>query len=64
MLASVVIKKRFVSDVYIDDISDVKCQFHLIHLEQYFIQQKPDQNRQHLCLHYCVFTSVDIHLLG
>ena len=39
----------FVSDAYMEDITDMKCQIHHLHLEQYFIQQKHDQNWRHLC---------------
>ena len=49
MLVSLVIQKSFVSDVYMDDISGIKYQPYHLHLEQYFIQQRHDQNFQHLC---------------
>ena len=49
MLASLDIHNIFVSDVYMEDIADTKCQLHTIHLEQYYIQQKNDQNFRHLC---------------
>ena len=40
MLLSLVIHNSFISDVYMEDISDITCQIHHLHLEQYFIQQK------------------------
>ena len=53
-----------VSNLYTDYISDMICQLHHLHLEQDYIQQKHDQNCQHLCYHYCVSTSADIYLSG
>ena len=44
-----VIHNSFVSDVYLYNISDMKCQIHHLHLEQYFIQQKHNQNFRYLC---------------
>ena len=49
MLASLIYLNIFVSDIYLDDISSMKCQIHHSHLEKYFIQQKHDINYQHLC---------------
>ena len=49
MLESLVIINSFVTDVYMEYIADMKCQLHHIHMEKYFIQQKRDQNFQHLC---------------
>ena len=49
MLESLVIHHSFFSDVYREDIADIKCQLHHLHLEQYFIQQKHYQNFQHFC---------------
>ena len=34
----------FFTDVYIEDIADMKYQVHRLHFEQYFIQQKYDQD--------------------
>ena len=39
----------FVSDVYMEDTANTKCQLHLLHLEEYFIQQKHDKNFRLLC---------------
>ena len=44
MLTSLVIHNSFVSDVFVGDISDMKCQLCYIYLKQYFIQPKHDQN--------------------
>ena len=41
--------QQFVSDVYMEDIVEMKCQLHHIHLDKYFIYSKHDQKRQHLC---------------
>ena len=38
MLVFLVIHNIFICDVYIEDIADIKCQIHHLHLEQYFIQ--------------------------
>ena len=64
MLASLVILNNFVSDVYMEYIANMKCQLHHIHLVEYLIQQKHDQNVRHLCLHSCVSTSVYVYILG
>ena len=40
VLASFVNIKFFVSDVYMDDISDMTCKLHHFHLEHYFIQKQ------------------------
>ena len=42
MLSYLEILNSFVSDVYMEDIADMICQFHHLQLEQYFIQQKHD----------------------
>ena len=44
-----VIHNSFVSNVYIKDIADMKCHIHHLHSEQYFIEQKHDQNFRHFC---------------
>ena len=49
MLEYLIIHNIFVSGVYMEDIADMKCQLHHIHLEQYFIKPKHDQNFRHLC---------------
>ena len=64
MLLSLLIINSFVSTEYMEFISDMKCQIHCIHLEQYYIQQKYDQKFQYLCQHYCVNTSVIIYSIG
>ena len=40
---------------------DMKYQLLRLHLNQYFIQQKDDQNYQHLCHQLCVYTSAYIY---
>ena len=57
MLLQLVINNGSISDVFMDDISNMKCHFHHLYLKEYFIQQKHDQNCQHLCWHYCVSSS-------
>ena len=37
------------SNVYMDDIADMICHIYHFHLDQYYIQQKHDPNRLHLC---------------
>ena len=44
LLISLVIHKSFVSDKYMEDIDNMKCQPHYSHLEQYLSQSKYDQN--------------------
>ena len=39
MLESLVILDIFVSNVYMEDKSCMKCQLQCLHLEKYFIQQ-------------------------
>ena len=48
-LESLVIHTSCVSDVHMDDTANMKCKIYHLHLEHYFIQQKHDQNLQHLC---------------
>ena len=48
MLVYLVIDNSFVSDVYMDDISKIKCQVHHLHLDQLFIQPRHDENCRHL----------------
>ena len=64
MLAYLLNFNSFFSDVYMDNLADKKCQLHHLHLYKYFIQQTHDKNLQYLCYYYCVYTSVDIYLLG
>ena len=40
VLEYLVILKSFVSDVYMDDIDNMKWQLHYLHLEQTFILQR------------------------
>ena len=49
MLEYLVIHSSFFSGVYMEDIVDMKFQLHHLHLGQYFIQLKHDQNCQYLC---------------
>ena len=63
MLNYLEIYNTFFSDVYSNDISDMKCQLYHLNLEQYLIQQKHNQNFERLCQNYCVSTSFDIYLL-
>ena len=49
MVEYLVINNIFVSDLYMDDIANMKCKLHYLHLEKYFIQQRHDQNFRHLC---------------
>ena len=49
MLASLKIHNRFAYGVYTEDKSDMICQIHHLHVEQYFIQQQHDLNFQYLC---------------
>ena len=44
MSASLVIHNSFASDIYMEDIANMICQLLHLHLEQYFIEQKHDQN--------------------
>ena len=46
VLVSLEIHNGFFSDVYMEDIADIKCQIRHLHLEQYYIEQKNDQNFQ------------------
>ena len=64
MLTSFGFHNSFFSGVYMDDISDMTCQIHHLHLEQYLIQQQYDIHFQHLCYHFFVFTSAGIYTLG
>ena len=43
------IHNKLVTSLLMEDISDVKSQLHHLHFEEYFIQQKKGNNRQHLC---------------
>ena len=63
MLVSLMIHNKFVSDVCMGDIDEIKYHLQHLHLEQYFIQQKYDQNCRHLCYQYYVFTSIFIYSL-
>ena len=47
MLATLVYMNRFVTDVYLYDISNMKFQ-----INQYFNQQQHYQNSQYLCQHF------------
>ena len=49
MLEYLEIHNSFVSDVYMEDISNMLCQFYRLHLEQQFIQQQHYHTRRHLC---------------
>ena len=49
MLACLVIINSFVIDVYMEDIADMKCQIHHIHLEKVFIQKNQENNCRYLC---------------
>ena len=49
MLASLVNNNSFFSDVHMDNIINMICQIHYLHLEIYFIQQKHHINFRHLC---------------
>ena len=49
MLTSLIIHNHFVSDVHMEDMTDMKCQLRHLNLEKYFIQQKHYQNCRHLC---------------
>ena len=40
----------------------MEFQLRRLHLEQYFIQPKQDQNFRNLCCNYCVSTSFDIYI--
>ena len=51
LLEYLIILKSFVSYVYIEDKSYMKYQLHYLHLDQYVIQRKHDQNIRHLCNH-------------
>ena len=44
MLAYLDINNSFVYNVYMDDIVNIICQIHHLHLETYFIQQQHDFN--------------------
>ena len=64
MLAYVVNLNRFVSDVYMDNISNMIYQLHHSHSEQFFNQQQHYENCLHLCYHYCVSTSAYVYTQG
>ena len=57
MLEYLVIHNSSVTDIYIEDISDMKFQLHQFHLDQYFIQQKQENDCRHL------FTSTSFELI-
>ena len=44
MLSYLVIHNSFVSDVFWEDIADMKFQLHRLYLEQCYIKPKHDQN--------------------
>ena len=50
MLAYLLSLNRFVYDIYMEDIANVICKIHHLHLEQYFIQQQHDLNCRYLCI--------------
>ena len=49
MVEYLVINNIFVSDLYMDDIANMKYQLHHLHLEQSLIKQINDLNLRHLC---------------
>ena len=60
MIEYMVNHNSFVSDAYMEDISDMICKIYYLHLNQYFILQQPYLNFQHFYYHYRVSTPVDI----
>ena len=56
ILACLVNNSSYVTSVYIGVISDIKCHFHHLHLEQLFIQQKQENN-------YAIYVSISVPLL-
>ena len=61
MLASLEIHNSFVSDVYMEYISGIICQFRHLYQEKCFIKKEQYLNYQRLCYHYCVSTSSYIY---
>ena len=49
MLASWVTEDSPVTTVYIEVITDIECQVHLLYLEVCFIQERHEHNCGHLC---------------
>ena len=49
MVEYLVINNIFVSDLYMDDIANMKYQLHHLHLEQSLTKQINDLNLRHLC---------------
>ena len=43
MIESLVTNSSFVSDIYMEYLSDMKCRLHYLHLDQFCIQQKHDK---------------------
>ena len=56
MLSSSVIINRFVSDVYMEDITNMKCQLRRLHSDKYFLQK-------HMIKIANIYGNINVHLL-
>ena len=63
MLESLVTYNSSVSAVYMEVIAGIKCQHHILHLEDYFIQKIQGENFLHLCYNFCSPTYVELYIL-
>ena len=48
-LTYLIFHNKIVTSLLMEYVSDVKYHLHHLHFEEYFIQQKRGNNRQHLC---------------